>query len=365
MTLEEKIRALNELLQHCSSQKYVSHYPIECEYEKLIRDDEHIDSAKYQASKTLLVDRLQKLEAANRILIKKLDFEQTCITLIKANDVANFTGLVNIGKYFGTGPRGTDVCSGLSIVLKLFEKNPSWRKATNKRCLDRLCDILREPHLSIPQTNFQMLTKSRQKLEAIIKADAIDDLMIWILHAAQEDLDFGLRLAASDDTYSNFLVFFLYRTSPSSEHVRINLLAAGQPSGRIAMHRAIDSEKIFSVSILLNPATNRSNELLRQLLIRDNKNLRPIDLIRTIANDSIRANMVQKIRTTVELYQQTPRLALSAEEANPYMRPWMQYPYASCNLAKLGRKETQPNSDYRKHENASNGTGRACMDRLL
>jgi hypothetical protein len=311
MHLTDINQKLEELHARCSA------------HEKLLKEcgaldftaelSEHV--AAHHALKIRLESKLDQLKKSNQKLIRATDFKRECILLVNANDTVNLEGLVDIGEYFGIGPgpRGTDVVGGLDSVREWYRTYPSQRTSSNQTGLNKLCDLLHEPRLPIPKTNFDLFQNPRKKVQVIIKADAQTDLMMWLLHANQEDIDFALRLSASTDTSTECLHFLLLRAAPSAEYVKVNLLASGQPSGQIALHRAIQSQKITPLLILLDKESNPSEDILRQLLVCDSRNLRPIDLIDRINDANTRRIVINIVNDALKKYQSIPELQLSVE----------------------------------------------------
>ena len=323
MHLTDINKRLEKLHTDCSAYQYVSHYPIQCQYEKLLKECEMLDFhsepsehvVAHQALKARLISNLFQLKESYSKLIRAKNFETACIKLINANDIANLEGLVDIGEYFGIGPgpRGTDVVGGLDSVREWYRINPSKRTVSNQAGLNKLCDLLHEPRLSVVVTNFNLFQDPRKKVQAIIKADALTDLMIWLPVAKKDDIDFALRLAASTDSSIQCLQFLLLRAAPLEEYVTVNLLQPGQPSGQIALHRAIQSQKQMPLLMLLNSDSNPSEDILRQLLVRDGRNLRPIDLIDEIHDVYTRKVVIDIVKDALKKYQPVPALQLSLE----------------------------------------------------
>jgi len=324
MQLIQVNQQLEELYFSCSASKYVSHYPIQCRYEKLLKECASIDFTTesneqvtdHHALKTKLETELERLKKANEKLIRGIDFEKECTALVEANDVVNLEGLTYIGEYFGIGPgpRGKDVVGGLEFVREQYRTKPSRRTHENQMGLDKLCDLLSDPRLPVPETNFCLFQNIRERMQAIIKADAPNDLMAHVFYADQDTINFSLRLAASTDTSIECLLFLLSRSAPSAEMVTTNILTPGQPSGQIALHRAILSKKTMPISVLMDRLSNPSNDILRQLLVRDKRNLSPIDLISKIEDRFIQDCAIQAIRNALENYQSIPEVKLSSEQ---------------------------------------------------
>ncbi|MFC3909750.1 hypothetical protein ACFORL_11780 [Legionella dresdenensis] len=321
MKLQEAIDKLNSLNQRSTSAIYISHHSIKNELNDVLNnylpnafEQNSPLFAQYEVLTDALKGKIQSLYESNQQMIKKLDFEETCTELINKNDVENLTGLINIGEYFGTGPHGKDVCTPLDNIYDFFRTNPQQRTSSNKAALDKLCDILKETRLAIPERNFKLFANPRERVKAILKANEISDLMVWLVSATQDDREFALRAAASVDTCKDCLLFLLSRTAPNCKEASINLLAQGQPSGQNALHRAIASGKTLIVSILLDDKLNPSNGLLKQLLARDSKGLTPIDLIKKMADKIDQSRVVDRITTALNNYQNNSRFGLT--EAN-------------------------------------------------
>lgn len=325
----ETLQALNQTLtQDLRQHKYLCHYRFQEKLKDCIKvvefpagDSE--DNKKLISELKVLQTRIQhdlnELKAGNEKKIKSLDFEKTCMSLIKANDVTNFSELVNIGHYFGIGRMGTDVLTPLFNLYDFFKKNASMRTVANKPCVDKLCEILRYPLLPVPQSYPQPFSKPRETLTKILKTDGSTDLMMWLLHATQEDRDFALRCAAATDTSKNCLGFLLCQTAPGKQKP-INLLAAGLPSKQIALHRAVLSGKTLIVAMLLDTEINPSLDLLRQLLVCDKDGLTPVELIRKIKKNGDAESVVScslmltRIREALVKNQTNPQLQLSLQE---------------------------------------------------
>lgn len=331
-TPAEILSALKELHQSQTSptRKYFSHYPLERKHERLIKAFETVDAGKeahlvteFARLNAAIKDELSKHKKSNEQSIKLIDFVETCIALINAGDQTNFDGLVDIGEYFGAWIKGRkiEVSAALYFVLERFERNASQRTPSNKACLDLLCKILNEPSLPLPKAvsaTFGLPTSqvsNRQKIAVILQADAIDALMVWLLSANPEDRNFALRAACYKEGATQCLLFLLKRTAPSKTDAKINLLAAGQPSGQIAMHRAIQSGKPYLVSILMNEETNPSNDLLKQLLVPEQQGSTPIDLIQFIQEAHAQRQIANIVKTALGKYRNVARFGLSAEDA--------------------------------------------------
>lgn len=318
MTLKEAIEKIKLLSQSLNKQGYLSHYTIELELNKIqlpaSSAEDKILLSEYQKLRIDLENKLSQLKNSNRVMLQTLDFVATCIELINKNDTNNLVDLILIGEYFGTGPDRTDVTSALLEVYEHFRTQPELRKASNKQALDELCTRLNEPRLSPPNLNFDLFAAPIQKVKAILNANAINSLMVWLVNAKQDDRNFALRAAASVDTCSHCLMFLLLRTEPNTEAAPIDLLAPGQPSGQIALHRAISSGKTVIVSLLLDEKFNPSNDLLKQLLVRDKKGFSPIDLIEKISDDIDQSCMITRIQAALNKYRNDPRLKLPEED---------------------------------------------------
>lgn len=330
----EAIQELNALSQQCSLQQYQSHYPLKQRLDELeekvsfpkdgsVENQEIIQ--KFQAAKSKVEVQLSQLEKSNEQMIKELKFEATCVELVKTNDLANLKGLIDIGHYFGTGFEGRDVCVALDRIYDFFRTNSSLIKASNKPCMDYLSDSCKRPRLQsqnqAPANNFQMYPDPRKRAIAILKADSVNDLMVWLLSANQADRDYALRASASIDSCPQCLMFLLRRTSAEKNQQRgINLLAAGQPSGQIALHRAILSGKTIVLSMLLDEDFNPSDDLLKQLLVRDKNGLTPIDCIGTLKEDEAdlidRSRMIERIKEAFIKYQTNPKFGLTSKESD-------------------------------------------------
>ena len=325
MTLQQAITELNSLAHACATQRYISHYIVERRLETLLKSvsPSEISSAdnaellkelkRLQAKLKSEVDQLKK---SNETMIKALNFEETCKQLINANDQVNFDGLVNIGEYFGVGSAGKDVSGALDRVYDFYRTTPQAINETNHICLTRLCELLRQPILSVPQHTFHMMQNNADKIKAILKEDSIIGLMGWLLAVKQEDRDFALRCAAAVDTCHNCLLFLLLRTM--DKNVPINLLAKGQPSGQTALHRAVKSEKTLTVTLLLDSKFNPSDDLLKQLLVRDQKGLTPADIIETLIDTADLVDcsrMLDRMRGALDKHKDNPRFNLSKQES--------------------------------------------------
>ena len=240
--------------------------------------------------------------------------------LIEANDKLNFDGLIDIGEYFGTGQRGSDVASQLYFILERFEKNPALRLKSNKDCLDHLCNVLHEHCLtfafntkSTHPTGLWGGTHSRHALHTILFNNDVNDLMVWATRASQEDLEYGLRVAACTGEARSCFLFMLRRTINDTTRF-ISLLTAGQPSGQIAMHRAISSGITMNVAILMDPAFNPSDDLFKQLIVPDKKGLTPVDCIKNIPDRVDQIRVIGRIRTSLDQHGADARFRLTQVE---------------------------------------------------
>ncbi len=309
---EETNTKLNELIQRCTSQKYISHYTVERECKKIIKNC-NLNSVTKKLINTLEVE-IEKLENSNMELIKNIDFRETCLALINAGDVANLKGIIDIGHYFGVGVYKLEISSQLDLLLDVFKLSMSKRTPVNQPCLDYLCDLLKEPRLVLPKTQFSQYTNSREKIINIVESDAINDLMVWMIDASQTDLDFALRIASSKTESLQCLLFLLGRTAPSESHVpRIHLISPGNLSGNIAMHVVINSGNFTNIQLFLNEKTTPNDDLLKQLLVLNNKQLTPLDLIKNIKNEKTRSKVINYIRGAVNQHGKKIRYGLTEQ----------------------------------------------------
>ncbi len=326
----------NELLN--SSNKYRCHYPIERRYERLIERFEvekgasEVDKQRYKTLKSEIKAKLQDLRKANETMINQLDFDAECKRLIDAGDQVNLKGLVNIGEYFGVEAiGGSEISEALDYVLRPYQLGANLRTPKNKICLDYLCNLLGHSILELP-TNTQTSSTSsgfpfksmysgvntqfvstQDKIKEILEGDDTTKLMVWLLNASVEDRHYALRVASSKEGSFDCLRFLLLRAKP--ENNDINILTQGKPSLQCAMHRAIQSGSAVIVGAMLNGEINQSDDLLRQLLVRDSSNLTPIDYLEKIKNTGEYRSIVRTIRNAVDKYQTDSRLALSIDEA--------------------------------------------------
>jgi hypothetical protein len=333
-SLESATGTLVSLHANCISRKFISHYTVEQELNMVVAEQEPLLNAnapslieKYIAIKIQVEEQIERLKNANEVLLKAIDYPLTCIRLINAGDLENLKGLVYIGEYFGIeDPRGKDVCIPLDEVYDFYSVTSSARQPNAKECMDFLCKILNRPYLSfnhnyITPEYYRGITNPRAKLNTILKSDDDIYLMMWMVNATQDDLDFALRITASSPTNPKCLIALLLRTNQANTHHRIDLLACasdskGIPSSKqIAMHRAIASGSTQIISMMLNPEANLSNELLNQLLVQDRKGLTPIDYIGKISDVAVQQRIIACIRETVDTYETVERYGFNPDKS--------------------------------------------------
>lgn len=339
---EQIIHAAKEfesLAQLCSSQTHVSHYTLQQSYDRLIASCEPLDdsidddlSQHYTESRRVLDAALQILKDKNQDKMLTIDFQRVCMGLIRRDDLENLKGLVDVAEYFGVGkgPTRMDVVSALYDVYDAFRDKPHLRIPGAKSCVDFISDALHEPRFY-----FEEATRTSRclgalygqndvakTLQTIFEFDDVNRLMVWMADASIEDAGFALRLAASSQASAppECFMFLLRRTKPDETCMKLSLLAvaADKPEKRstkqTAMHRVVRSGNTQTALMILDRELNPSHDLLRQLLVRDRLNKRPIDYIENIEDVISQSLMIKRIRTALDTYKSEPRYGLGDED---------------------------------------------------
>ncbi len=266
-------------------QKYMTHYRFEVRLEKLMeKPDTKMNNAKLPSECRKLIrdinEKLNKLEQANKDLIKQIDFFAECHRLISLGEKNEFTGLIDIAEYFGLSHISIDVLTALERVLAVYQASPSKRTPQTKGCLDYLCQILHVNKLTFAtsvSSSVSIFPSQKEIIDAIIEKDNINELRQWIKKSTKTDREYALRVAISYEIsgYNQCISHLLDLTSPEAKvEEHISLISQGAASGQCALHRAIALRSPSNVNRLLRCP---SNDVLRQLLIKDKKHRTPID----------------------------------------------------------------------------------------
>lgn len=304
-----------------SNFQYLCHYPLRSQFNKLLKKigiKEKSNEELPDDCRLLVInvrEKLLKLENANRQMIEKLDFIAECQRLINAGNKEELDGLVNIGEYFGVKkPYRSDVASALDEVLRHYQISSRNRTPQAKPCLDYLCELLNVPKLNFIKAQPSLFANKREVVDAIVANDDSFKLMVWLVDATKEEKEYALRLAAHKEGSRNCLLLLLSYTKPADDS--ISLLGQGNPSGQCALHRAVKSRSVFTVSCFFDTKCNPSHDILKQLLVKDNKGNTPVDYLNTEVKQLERTQMLTIISKAVQRYKSDPERALSEKDTD-------------------------------------------------
>ncbi len=320
----DQLQQLEQLLS--SNRQYLSHYSLKDQLKTLLKelvvkglpDKDLPEDLKLVV--TSIREKLDELECKNASLIEKIDFIKECERLIDAGDKDNLDALVEIGEYFGVKkPYRSDVASMLYFVLEIYQLSASKRTLKSKPCLDYLCDLLREKKLHFPTPmsvteliNQSVFQSKKALVDKILAADKSTQLSYWLIGTTQTDREYALRVAASKEGMSNCLLYLLQYTAPTaSEDFKISLTAQGQPSGQCALHRAITAKSIYIVLCLMKCT---SNDILKQLIVKDVNQLTPLDYLHNIVDAHDRVRVINIILRAIEENKSNPSISLPPDD---------------------------------------------------
>ena len=85
-----------------------------------------------------------------------MNYEKLCQNYIDRCELNELKELIFMVVNFGSVKEIQEAKSGLESILAKYKANPSLRTASNKPCLDNLCQALSVPLLPLSSTKFTM-----------------------------------------------------------------------------------------------------------------------------------------------------------------------------------------------------------------